>query len=73
MATGMLNTRPWKAASRQYRQRHPVCESCRRSPAVMVGHSVSPQVAPHRLLDDANLTALCRPCFYAERDRVLLA
>lgn len=72
MATGLLNTRRWKAASRRYRQRNPVCEACRRQPAALVHHQVPPSVAPTRLLDDANLAALCRRCHYSEQTRVLL-
>lgn len=72
MATGLLNTRRWKAASRRYRQRHPVCEACRRQPAALVHHQVPPSLAPTRLLDDANLASLCRRCHYSELTRVLL-
>ena len=62
MATGLLNTRHWKQASRQYRRLHPTCEGCKRAPSVVVHHFVPPTIEPHRLLDREKCADAARRC-----------
>jgi hypothetical protein len=72
MATGVLNSRAWKAASRRHRERHPRCECCHHLATVTL-HRVPLWAAPERLFDPSNLVSVCRRRHCrAELTRVLL-